>query len=57
MHDVQPATLLIERQGARIVAARPDIILMRQRTLRRYGKVPDAVMQTVSDIQLFPVGA
>lgn len=29
---------------------------MRQRTIRCYGKVPDAVMQTVSHIQLFAIG-
>ncbi len=40
----QPAPLFIERQGARVVATRPDIVLMRQRALRCYGKVPDAVI-------------
>ena len=34
---------------------RPDIVLVRQRSVRRYGKVRDAVMQTVSDVQLFAV--
>ena len=50
VHDVQPLPLIIQRQGAGIIATRPDIFLVTQPAVGQHREVGNAVMQAVGDI-------